>query len=79
MVGENRWGDRFKATPVDLFEKTVLVIGFGRIGSRSAKRCAAMEMKVLVFDPYVAAETISAPATSRQDLDAAVARADSSP
>ena len=77
MVGENRWGDRFKATPVDLFEKTVLVIGFGRIGSRSAKRCAAMEMKVLVFDPYMSAETISAAGYEPvKDLDAAVARAD---
>ncbi|MET0568954.1 MAG: NAD(P)-dependent oxidoreductase, partial [Hyphomicrobiaceae bacterium] len=49
----------------------------GRIGSRSAKRCQAMEMKVLVYDPYVPATTISAagcePVT---DLDAAVARAD---
>jgi D-3-phosphoglycerate dehydrogenase / 2-oxoglutarate reductase len=77
MVGEGRWGDRFKVVPVDLFEKTVLVVGFGRIGTRSAKRCQAMEMKVLVYDPYVAAETIRAagcePVT---DLDAAVARAD---
>jgi D-3-phosphoglycerate dehydrogenase len=77
MVGENRWADRFKAVPIDLFEKTVLVIGFGRIGSRSAKRCAAMEMKVLVFDPYVPAETISASGYEPvKDLDAAVARAD---
>ena len=77
MVGEGRWGDRFKAVPVDLFEKTVLIIGFGRIGTRSAKRCAAMEMKVLVYDPYVPVETIRAagcePVT---ELNAAVARAD---
>lgn len=77
MVGEGRWGDRFNTVPMDLFDKTVLIIGFGRIGSRSAKRCQAMEMKILVYDPYVPAATISAagcePVT---DLDAAVARAD---
>ncbi len=77
MVGEGRWGERFNTVPVDLFEKTVLIVGFGRIGSRSAKRCQAMEMKVLVYDPYVPAASISAagcePVT---DLDAAVARAD---
>jgi D-3-phosphoglycerate dehydrogenase len=77
MVAEGRWGDRFKAVPVDLFEKTVLIVGFGRIGTRSARRCQAMDMKVLVYDPYVAAATVTAagcePVT---DLDAAVARAD---
>jgi hypothetical protein len=29
--------------PVDLYGKTVLIIGFGNIGTRSAKRFAAME------------------------------------
>ncbi|WP_408068536.1 hydroxyacid dehydrogenase [Vineibacter terrae] len=53
MVRENRWGDRFGELPVDLFQKTLLIIGFGRIGSRTAKRCLAMDMEVLVYDPYV--------------------------
>ncbi len=77
MVGEGRWAERFNAVPIDLFEKTVLIIGFGRIGTRSAKRCQAMEMKVLVYDPYVPAATISAAGCEPvSDLDAAVARAD---
>jgi len=77
MVGENRWADRFKAVPMDLFEKTVLVVGFGRIGTRSAKRCAAMDMNVMVYDPYQPAASISAAGyTPVTDLDAAVAKAD---
>lgn len=77
MVGEGRWGERFKTVPMDLFEKTVLIVGFGRIGTRSAKRCQAMEMKVLVYDPYVPADTIKAAGFEPvSDLDAAVARAD---
>jgi D-3-phosphoglycerate dehydrogenase len=62
---------------MDLYGKTVLVVGFGRIGTRSAKRCQAMEMNVLVYDPYVAAETIKqAGCEPVSDLDAAVTRAD---
>ena len=53
MVREHRWADRFADLPVDLFQKTLLVIGFGRIGTRIAKRCLAMDMEVLVYDPYV--------------------------
>jgi D-3-phosphoglycerate dehydrogenase / 2-oxoglutarate reductase len=77
LVKEGRWADRMKALPVDLLGKTVLIAGFGRIGTRTAKRCLAMEMNVLVYDPYVKAEAIKAagcePVT---DLDAALARAD---
>jgi D-3-phosphoglycerate dehydrogenase len=77
LVRDNRWKDRWSAMPVDLAEKTLLVIGFGRIGTRTAKRCLAMDMPVLVYDPYVPAATIKQagyePVT---DLDAAVARAD---
>ncbi|MCB1546456.1 MAG: hydroxyacid dehydrogenase [Hyphomicrobiaceae bacterium] len=71
------WAQRLTYLPGDLFEKIVLIIGFGRIGTRTAKRCQAMDMRVLVHDPYVPAATISAagcePVT---DLDAAVAQAD---
>ena len=77
MVQKNEWNKRMSAVPFDLFGKTVLIVGFGRIGTRSAKRCQAMEMNVLVYDPYVPAADIKAagcePAT---DLDAALPRAD---
>src|ERR1043165_7802062 len=52
LVRDNRWPDRLGMLPYDLFGKTVLIVGFGRIGTRTAKRCLAMEMNVLVFDPY---------------------------
>ena len=65
------------AVPVDLFGKTVLIVGFGRIGTRSAKRCQAMEMKVLVYDPYKPAADIKAAGCEAvTDLDAALPRAD---
>ena len=77
LVKENRWNDRFTTIPSQLSGKTVLVVGFGRIGSRSAKRLAAMEMDVLVYDPYVPAATITAAGYEAvTDLDAALPRAD---
>jgi D-3-phosphoglycerate dehydrogenase / 2-oxoglutarate reductase len=63
--------------PVDIYGKTALIIGFGKIGTRSAKRLAAMEMNVVVYDPYMYSETIRAMGSEPVgDLDAAVARAD---
>ncbi len=77
LVSEGRWLQRNEHLPSDLLGKTVLVIGCGRIGSRTVKRCVAMEMDVLVYDPYVPAATIKVlGATQVSDLDAAVSRAD---
>ena len=77
MVKANRWGDRFKTLPIDLINKTLLIVGFGRIGTRVAKRCLAMEMTVLVYDPYVKSEAIrTAGCEPVFDLDAALPRAD---
>jgi len=77
LVRDNRWNDRLDAVPFDLFGKTVLIVGFGRIGTRSAKRCQAMEMNVLVYDPYKpAAEIKAAGCEPVADLDAALPRAD---
>src|SRR6186713_2553001 len=76
-VKDGKWADRLGMLPYDLYGKTVLIVGFGRIGTRTAKRCQAMEMNVLVFDPYKPAADIKAagcePVT---DLDAALPRAD---
>jgi D-3-phosphoglycerate dehydrogenase / 2-oxoglutarate reductase len=77
LVREGRWQDRYKEMPVDLYGKTVLIIGFGKIGTRAAKRYAAMEMNVLVYDPYIYSATIHGMGYEPvQDLDAAVAQAD---
>jgi len=77
MVKQGRWRDRYTDMPVDLFGKTVLIVGFGKIGARSAKRLAAMEMNVLIHDPYIYPETIRGMGYEPvADLDEAVARAD---
>ena len=77
IVRDNKWASRLGMLPYDLFGKTVLIIGFGRIGTRTAKRCLAMEMKVQVYDPYKpAAEIKAAGCEPVADLDAALPNAD---
>jgi D-3-phosphoglycerate dehydrogenase / 2-oxoglutarate reductase len=77
LVRAGRWHERYADMPVDLAGRTVLVIGFGRIGTRIAARCLAMDMTVLVHDPYVPAASIAAAGcTQAADLDAALPRAD---
>jgi D-3-phosphoglycerate dehydrogenase / 2-oxoglutarate reductase len=77
IVRSGQWVERFTVVPVDLIDKTVLVVGFGRIGSRIAKRCLAMDMRVLVYDPYIPAESVQAAGCEPvAELDAALPRAD---
>ena len=77
MVKEGTWASRLSQLPFDLYGKSVLIVGFGRIGTRTAKRCLAMEMHVLVHDPYKSAAEIEAAGCEvATDLDAALPRAD---
>lgn len=43
-------------TPFELYGKTLGIVGFGAIGSRVAKLCSGLDMKILAFDPYVKPE-----------------------
>ncbi len=54
-LSEGRW-DRSKYSGVELYEKTLGVIGFGRIGQLVAQRARGFGMRVLAFDPFVSAE-----------------------
>lgn len=77
VVRNGRWHARSSLQPVDLCEKTVLIIGFGRIGIRLAKRCLAMEMNVLVYDPAVSEVTARGMGCEvEQNLDVGLSRAD---
>jgi D-3-phosphoglycerate dehydrogenase / 2-oxoglutarate reductase len=52
---EGKW-DRSKYSGVELYEKTLGVVGFGRIGQLVAQRARGFNMRVLAFDPFVSAE-----------------------
>ena len=71
------WQIREEANTVELYEKTVLVVGFGRIGKLVAPRCQAFGMKVMVCDPYIPQKLISdAGFTPAPDFVAALPQAD---
>ena len=43
---------------LELWNKNILIAGFGRIGQALIKRCQGFEMKVYVYDPFVSKELI---------------------
>ena len=52
---ENRW-DRSKYMGVQLAGKTLGIVGMGRIGQAVASRARAFDMRVVAYDPFLAAE-----------------------
>ncbi|HEY9677235.1 MAG TPA: phosphoglycerate dehydrogenase [Drouetiella sp.] len=52
---EGKW-ERSKYMGSELFNKTLGVIGLGKVGGRVAQACQAMGMKVIVYDPFFSPE-----------------------
>lgn len=51
------WEIRNRVPGIDLEGKTLGIVGYGKIGSRVARKAiAALDMKVLAYDPFVAAD-----------------------
>lgn len=76
-VVDGQWRHRLERMPSDLFGKTVLVVGCGRVGLRTLRRCVAFEMRVLAVDPYVSQDMLRVSgAEPVTDLDEALAQAD---
>jgi D-3-phosphoglycerate dehydrogenase len=48
--------ERSKFSGVELYEKTLGVLGFGRIGQLVSQRARGFNMRVIAYDPYVGAE-----------------------
>jgi D-3-phosphoglycerate dehydrogenase len=71
------WGAQPDQPAFDLAGRTVLVVGFGRIGTRVARLCAAFGMRVLVCDPFLPKGTIRGVGYEPvEDAAAAAAEAD---
>ena len=77
FVRENAWSQRLSDLPADLAGKSIVVVGMGRIGSRTVKRCVAFEMDVHVLDPNISkADIKKAGATKVTDLKAILPKVD---
>ncbi|HEY2441107.1 MAG TPA: phosphoglycerate dehydrogenase [Solirubrobacteraceae bacterium] len=48
--------ERSRFSGVELYEKTLGILGFGRIGQLVAQRARGFNMHVIAYDPYVGAE-----------------------
>lgn len=51
-VQKGLW-DRGSFKGVELFQKTLSIIGFGNVGQQLAKRAVAFDMKVMAYDPVI--------------------------
>ena len=76
-IRQGNWSWRDNNVSLDLFGRTLGVIGLGRIGSRvSAVAQQAFRMKVLVHDPYLPADFVGLLGVTRVDLDELLSRSD---
>ncbi|WCD92334.1 phosphoglycerate dehydrogenase [Microbacterium sp. nov. GSS16] len=67
---------RTSFTGAELFEKTVGIIGLGRIGALVAARLNAFDMRVIAYDPYVTSARAQQLGVQLVTLDELVAESD---
>jgi D-3-phosphoglycerate dehydrogenase len=67
---------RSKFTGIELYEKTLGIVGLGRIGVLVAQRLAAFGMDVVAYDPYVQAGRAAQMGVRLVDLDTLLAESD---
>jgi D-3-phosphoglycerate dehydrogenase len=67
---------RSKFMGIELYGKTLGVIGLGRIGSRVAVRAAAFGMDVVAYDPYIAPAAFEKAGAKRVPLEKLLEMAD---
>src|SRR5437667_8832044 len=68
--------DRKNLEGVELYNKTLGILGMGRIGSELSRRAIAFGMRVLAFDPYLSRSRAKALQVELVELDEIYARSD---
>jgi len=68
--------DKKSFSGIELFHKTLGIVGLGRIGGEVAKRAIAFGMRVLAYDPYLAPSRAKAMQVEIATLDEILAQAD---
>ncbi len=67
---------RSKYTGVELLDKTVGIVGFGRIGQLVAERLKGFGVEILAYDPYVSAQRAGQMGARLVSLDELLAESD---
>jgi D-3-phosphoglycerate dehydrogenase len=70
---QGKWG---RHSGSELWNKTLGLIGLGRIGRGVAKRALGFDMKVLGYDPYVSQQTLGSLDVTLTSFDELIAAAD---
>ena len=68
--------DKKSFTGTELYKKTLVLVGAGKIGGEVAKRARAFGMRVIVYDPFLTAERAKALDVELGALEEAIALAD---
>ncbi|MEO7411867.1 MAG: phosphoglycerate dehydrogenase [Opitutaceae bacterium] len=68
--------DRKTLSGIELFKKTLGIVGLGRIGGEVAKRAQAFGMRVLAYDPYLAPSRAKAMQVEGVTLDELLVQSD---
>jgi len=74
-LAEGQW-KRSKYTGVELYEKTIGIIGLGRIGALVAARMQAFGTNIIAFDPYITSARAQQLGVTPVTLDELLAQSD---
>ncbi|MEI8175738.1 MAG: phosphoglycerate dehydrogenase, partial [Candidatus Omnitrophota bacterium] len=74
-IKNGEW-DRKRFMGVELYGKTLGIVGMGRIGTEVAKRALAFQMRVIAYDPFLSADKAKQLGVELSDLNNLLANAD---
>jgi len=63
-------------TPFELYGKTLGIVGIGAIGSRVAKICSGLDLKIIAYDPYISSQKAMDLGVQLVSLDRLMAESD---
>lgn len=73
---KNREWNRSKFRGVELYDKTLGIIGLGRIGKEVAKRAISFGMRVLAYDPFISLEVAESIGVKLVELEELLKKSD---
>jgi D-3-phosphoglycerate dehydrogenase len=76
-VRDGDWNMRYTSASMELENRTLLIVGLGKIGRQLAKRALAFEMNVVAYDDHIDSDAMAAIGVYKaQNWHEALARAD---
>ena len=76
MVKLDKWSQRYSLELDDMTEKTLGIVGFGRIGQHLARLAAPFGMRIVAYDPFVDKKLASAQNVELLDLESLLKTSD---